>query len=249
MPKPPTKAESLANTLGQQILDREYKGGAWLPAERELATEHQVDRSTVRRAVRMLADQGLVVMKPGVGAQVRLGESLQRDAADVTRQVGDWRGVHVSITESGREPFTETEVTETSADVRLARWLAVPTGTPLIERARLQGVVGDPPIQTSTTWIPPETAEEFPILRQVNTGPGGLYSRFEEKGHELVFEESVTSRLPRSHEQETLEIEATQPVLVTWRRCYNQRDRIMEVTNRIVVGDRHDLVYRFGRQS
>ncbi|WP_168801525.1 UTRA domain-containing protein [Glycomyces buryatensis] len=128
----------------------------------------------------------------------------------------------------------------------MARWLAVPTGAPLLQRARLQGVVGDPPFQMSTTWLPPETIEEFPNLKQVNTGPGGLYSRFEEKGHVLMFEESVSCRLPRPQEQEALEVDASQPVLVTWRRCYNQRERIMEVTNRTIVGDRHDLVYRFG---
>ncbi|WP_168801610.1 GntR family transcriptional regulator [Glycomyces buryatensis] len=246
MAKPPTKAETVANALGALILKGTYKAGDWLPAERELADQYEVDRSTVRRAVRMLAEQELVVIKSGVGAQVRAGETLQRDAADVTRQVGDWRGVHVSITQSGREPFTETKVSEAVADARLARWLGVTTGAPLVERARLQGVVGDPPFQISTTWIPPETMAEFPALMQVNTGPGGIYSRFEEKGHDLMFEESVTCRLPRAHEQEVLEIEASQPVLTTWRRCYDQRERIMEVTNKIIVGERHDVIYRFG---
>jgi GntR family transcriptional regulator len=246
MAKPPTKAETVANALGARILEKELRSGDWLPSERELGELYTVDRSTVRRAVRMLAEQGLVVIKPGVGAQVRSGETLQRDAADVTRQVGNWRGVHVSITQSGREPFTETTVSEATADPRLARWLAVPTGTALVQRRRLQGVVGDPPFQISTTWLPPETMTEFPALTQVNTGPGGLYSRFEEQGHELTFEESVTCRLPRPHEQEALEIEASQPVLLTWRRCYNQRERIMEVTNKVIVGERHDVVYRFG---
>ena len=246
MARPPAKAQSLADQLGALILGGTYKDGEWLPGERELSTQHELDRSTVRRALRILADQGLVILKSGVGAQVRGQDVLHRDAADVTRQVGDWRGVHVSIAQSGQQPFTHTTIEEVPANVLLAKWLGVPTGTSLIERARIQGVEGEPPIHTATTWLPPETVKEFPILSQLNTGPGGIYSRFEEAGHEIMFEESVTCRLPRPGEQETLEIEASQPVLVTWRRCYNQHNRILEVTSKVIVGDRHELIYRFG---
>ena len=181
MPRPPTKAQNLADLLGARILDSIYKAGEWLPGERELSAEHELDRSTVRRALRILADQGLVLLKGGVGAQVRDSDILYRNAADVAKQVGNWRGIHVSIAQAGQEPFTNTTIEETVANVLLAKWLGVPTGTALLERARVQGIVGDPPIHTATTWLPPETVSEFPVLRQVNTGPGGLYSRFEEQ--------------------------------------------------------------------
>jgi GntR family transcriptional regulator len=37
----------------------------------------------------------------------------------------------------------------------------------------------------------------------------------------------------------------TQPVLVLRRRAYDQNNRILDLTHRIVVGDRHELVYRY----
>ncbi|WP_433465161.1 GntR family transcriptional regulator [Spirillospora sp. CA-128828] len=246
MPRPPTKAQAIGNAMAARIVEGELEPGAWLPSERELARAYGADRSTVRRALRMLADQGLVQLRHGSGAQVRTARKVRRAAADITRQVGAWRGFHVSAQQDGRRPFTRTTVAEVEAGERLASRLDVPAGTRVLERARVQGVEGEPPVQTATTWVILEIVERIPVLRQVDTGPGGLYSRLEEAGHRITFEESVTCRLPRADEQETLEIAPDQPVLTLWRRAYDQDDRVVEVTHRVVVGDRHELVYRFG---
>jgi GntR family transcriptional regulator len=246
MPRPPTKAQAISNALAARIVEGELDPGTWLPSERELARAYEADRSTVRRALRMLADQGLVQLRHGSGAQVRTAPKVRRAAADITRQVGAWRGFHVSAQKDGRRPFTRTTVTEVEADERLAPRLDVPPGTRVLERARVQGVEGEPPVQTATTWVILDVVDEIPVLRQVDTGPGGLYSRLEEAGHRITFEESVTCRLPRPDEQETLEIASDQPVLTLWRRAYDEDDRVVEVTHRVVVGDRHELVYRYG---
>lgn len=246
MPRPPAKAQAIASVLAARIIEGELEPGSWLPSERELAGEFAADRSTVRRAVRMLADQGLAVVHPGTGTQVRPTGPVRRTASDITRQVGRWRGFHVSASNEGREPFTHTTVEEVTADAALARWLAVPVGTPLLQRARVQGTVGEPPVQTATTWVIMDVVERLPVLRRVDTGPGGLYSRLEELGYRLLFEETVTCRLPRPDECEVLQISADQPVLTLWRRGYDADGRIVEVTHRVVVGDRHELVYRYG---
>lgn len=246
MPRPPTKAQAITNALAARIVEGELDAGAWLPSERELAREYAADRSTVRRALRMLAEQGLVELRHGSGAQVRTARRVRRAASDITRQVGAWRGFHVSARKDGRTPFTRTAVAEVAADERLASRLDVPAGTRVLERARVQGVEGAPPVQTATTWVILEVVAQIPVLREIDTGPGGIYSRLEEAGHRITFEESVTCRLPRADEQETLEIGPDQPVLTLWRRAYDQDDRVVEVTHRVVVGDRHELVYRYG---
>ncbi|TYB49105.1 GntR family transcriptional regulator [Actinomadura chibensis] len=246
MPRPPTKAQAITNALAARIVEGDLDPGAWLPSERELAREYGADRSTVRRALRMLAEQGLVQLRHGAGAQVRTARRVRRAAADITRQVGGWRGFHVSARRDGRIPFTRTTVTEVEADERLAQRLDVPPGTRVLERARVQGVEGEPPIQTATTWVILDVVERIPVLRQVDTGPGGIYSRLEEAGHRITFEESVTCRLPRTDEQCTLDIGPDRPVLTLWRRACDQDGRVVEVTHRVVVGDRHELVYRYG---
>jgi GntR family transcriptional regulator len=247
MARPPAKAQSITDTIAAKIVSGEFEPDAWLPAERELAEEYNADRSTVRRALRMLAERGLVVHEPGVGTQVRRTEPVRRDqTGDLTQQEGAWRGFHVSAMRAGREPYTNTTVQEMPTDASLARWLGVPIGTTVLQRARVQGVVGEPPVQTATTWVLLDVVEQIPVLRQVNTGPGGIYSRLADHRIYVRFEESVTCRLPTQAERETLDIEASQPVLITWRRGYDQDNRIVEVTHRVIVGDRHELVYTYG---
>ncbi|MFD0683582.1 GntR family transcriptional regulator [Actinomadura fibrosa] len=246
MPRPPTKAQAITRALGARIVEGELEPGAWLPSERELARAYGADRSTVRRALRMLADQGLVQVRHGAGVQVRPASPVRRSASDITRQVGAWRGFHVSAGADGRRPFTRTTVGEVEADARLSRRLDVPAGTRVLERARVQGLDGEPPVQTATTWVVPDVVARIPVLRQVDTGPGGIYSRLEEAGFRLRFEEAVTCRLPLPDERETLRIGSEQPVLTLWRRAYDQDERVVEVTHRVVVGDRHELVYRYG---
>ncbi|HET9257200.1 MAG TPA: GntR family transcriptional regulator [Pseudonocardiaceae bacterium] len=246
MPRPPAKAQNLANRIGAKIDGGLYPPGTWLPSERELAEEHQVDRSTVRRALGILAERRLVILAAGTGAQVPApGSAMRRAADDVTRQMGTWRGFHVSAMRAGRQPFTETTVSEIEADVEVGRGLGVPTGTPVLRRARRQGIVGGPPVQLSTSYLRLDLVEAIPLLREVDTGPGGMYSRMEERGYRIHFEESVTCRLPTKEEQGRLEIDTNQPVLVLWRRAYDQNNHILDLTHRVVVGDRQELVYRY----
>lgn len=245
MPRPPAKAQDLASRLSAKIDDGFFPPGTWLPSERELADEYQVDRSTVRRALGILAERQVVTLTAGTGAQVPApGATMRRAADDVTRQVGTWRGFHVSATSAGQQPFTETTVSEVEADVEVGRGLGVPTGTPVLRRARRQGIVGVL-VQLSTSYLRLDLVERVPVLREVNAGPGGMYSRLEELGHRIHFEESVTCRLPTEEEREKLEIDTSQPVLVLWRRAYDQNNRILDLTHRIVVGNRHELVYRY----
>ncbi len=250
MPRPPAKAQDLANRLGAKIDEGLYPPDTWLPSERELADEHQVDRSTVRRALGILAEHHRVTLTAGSGAQVpAAGSTMRRVADDITRQVGTWRGFHVSATRAGHQPFTETVVSHVDADVEVGRGLGVPTGTPVLRRARRQGVVGGPPVQLSTSYLRLDLVERVPVLREVDTGPGGMYSRLEELGYRIHFEESVTCRLPTEQERGKLEIESSQPVLVLWRRAYDQNNRILDLTHRIVVGNQQELVYRYDSTS
>ena len=63
--------KTLARALFQDLANGKYAVGDRLPAERELAAEHQVSRPTVREAIIALEVQGLVEVRIGSGAYVR----------------------------------------------------------------------------------------------------------------------------------------------------------------------------------
>jgi len=196
----------------------------------------------------MLADRGLVDLVPGRGAVLR-SAAIRRDSADVTRQEGNWRGFPLSLITAGAKPYSDTAIRDLDATAEIAQWLAVPVGTTVLERNRTQGrvVEGDrQPIQVAITWFTPAIVEQLPVLRKSNTGPGGMYSRMADAGHRLRWEDTVSERAPVDDERVRLDLAPDQHVLLIWRRCYNQEDRILEVTRRAIRADRSPVVYSYG---
>jgi len=71
VPAEPTRSDAIAAELRDAILSGQYAPGDRLPAERELAAQLGVGRSSVREAVARLAQLGLVSIRHGGGATVR----------------------------------------------------------------------------------------------------------------------------------------------------------------------------------
>ncbi|MFT4123440.1 MAG: FadR/GntR family transcriptional regulator [Microbacteriaceae bacterium] len=94
------------DAIGRQIISGRYRPGDLLPREAELTAEHEVSRTSVREAMRVLAAKGLVDIRQKVGTRVRpqdlwnvfdtdilrwhsdvgLGEVIMRDLVEV-RQI------------------------------------------------------------------------------------------------------------------------------------------------------------------
>jgi len=63
--------EQLATILRRRIGNREYPPGSKMPPFLRLQEEFGLASMTVRRAVHVLADEGLLIVKPGRGTYVR----------------------------------------------------------------------------------------------------------------------------------------------------------------------------------
>ena len=64
----------LANVLRQRILDGTMPSGTSLPTEFELSATYGISRGTVRQALSLLSDEGLIERMPGRGTFVRARE-------------------------------------------------------------------------------------------------------------------------------------------------------------------------------
>ena len=69
-------ADTVAGNLKQLIKSGKYKSGDKLPSEPELMEQFGVGRSSIREAVRILSNCGLVNVKQGLGTFVNLNEGL-----------------------------------------------------------------------------------------------------------------------------------------------------------------------------
>ena len=97
----------VAERLRAQIFDRQLEPGAWID-EQKLSAEYGISRTPLREALKVLAAEGLVTMKPRRGAYVaemsrddvaqvyRLLALLEADAvADVARHASDEQLAHL----------------------------------------------------------------------------------------------------------------------------------------------------------
>jgi DNA-binding GntR family transcriptional regulator len=69
--EPTTAYERLAEAMRQRIAAGEFDDAKALPSEAALTSEYGVSRTTVRRAYELLKAEGVVVVRPGVGAFIR----------------------------------------------------------------------------------------------------------------------------------------------------------------------------------
>lgn len=243
----PYRSEKVADLIQADIAH--LGPGDWLPSWRELGTTYGVKSPpTMSRVLSILASRGVVEHVPNQGHRIPLPPPLSRAASDQSEVIDGWRGWHAICKAAGKEPWTDSSPRETPIPPAAAMKLSVPVGTVVVERTRTQGwIEGDHhrPVVLSWTWIHPDITRELPILRLPNTGPGGLTSRLEDAGHRIWWEETVTARATDPTESARLEVRPGTPVLDTWRRAWDQHDRVLEVTRRVINSALHELVFRY----
>jgi GntR family transcriptional regulator len=224
----------IADVLRDEIERGDIAPGSTLPAEPELAARFSATRPTVNRALAVLSTEGLIRTHRGRGTQVRRIPVIHRTAmARYDRKARERNGAHgafdTEIRSLGMEPRTETEVAlATPPDaVAEALGLAKDEQSAIMRKRRMQA--DNVPVQLATSWIPAEIATGTQ-LAEVDSGPGGIISRFRELGYEQVrLTESVRLRRSTDEEQEFLGLEDDQPVVEIWHTGWTKDDRAVEV--------------------
>ncbi|RCR69084.1 FadR family transcriptional regulator [Larkinella punicea] len=83
-------ADAVVNKLQHQIASNHYKIGEKLPSEPELMQQFGVGRSTIREAIRILANKGLIRVQQGLGTFVELQQnSVEPFHQSLSRAEGD----------------------------------------------------------------------------------------------------------------------------------------------------------------
>ncbi|MEX0340407.1 MAG: FCD domain-containing protein [Arenibacterium sp.] len=94
--KKPRAADGIVTLFEQKILNGSLKAGDPLPPEREIVQRHEVSRTVVREALRILASKGLIVTRPGyrpVVAQPGYDAAIGAVGSIVTQLLGQPGGV------------------------------------------------------------------------------------------------------------------------------------------------------------
>lgn len=148
----------LADALIGEIRRGRIKVGETMPGELELVERYEVSRHTVREALRVLDDLGLIDRQQGVGTVVRARESLPsyvqavRTPAELMRYPSDSR-LHVVDTAKVR------------ATRSLAQLLDVRTGSEWLKVSAVRRLKSSPvPMAWTDVYLLPDYAGIVPLI-------------------------------------------------------------------------------------
>lgn len=240
-----SKYQQIADELRAQISSGALAPGQRLPSEPDLAAQYDASRNTVRLAIAMLTNQGLVVSRQGLGTFVH--EPAKPFTALLSRIQTSPTELHASaglpvVSPAADESDMVRLVVETSAaGGRVADKLKIAPDDQVVIR-RSQYFIGDVPWQLINSYYPSDLARGT-ALQQAGEIEAGSIGLLAELGHpQQGFVDEIGTRMPDSREFEFFKLASGTPVLVVNRTAYSA-DRPIRLTSYIYRGDRVRLLH------
>ena len=217
-------------SLKSQMEAGDFKVGDFLPAEPELQRLFNVSRTTVRRAVELLAQEGFVSIQQGKGTEVLDFKATQR-----LQYVS-------SFSETLQEKGFNVRCREVTADCipaprRIAADLKLEPDARVVRIQRVTLANGKP-IAIMVNYLLPELV---PGIEKRISAMKSLYA-FLEAEYNVRIEagtDFISAKAASTEESNKLEVPANSPLLVVKRITYS-RGRPIEVSVVRVVADRYE---------
>lgn len=237
----------IATDLRDRIATGEYGPTGKLPGEKALASQWETSTATASNALKLLAREGAVEIRRGVGAFVRNRNPILRNA-NVRLAKSQWgEGKAIWQVDLGDHyPVPETRVyqsgDEGAPEVPDLVREHLPAETYLI-RDRRYAVDGQP-VQLSRSYFDYELVKGTRIEKR-DSGPGGVYNRLLDLGYEVKeTDEFVRARNPTEDEARRLRITTDRPVVEIVRLAATEEGKLVEVNVMVLVGDAYVLLYK-----
>jgi GntR family transcriptional regulator len=235
-----TKYGQIAHDLRESIMEGEYPAGSTLPPIPDLMARYGVARDTVRDAIGLLANEGLVIPRRGLGTVVREIDpvALSYSASAPART---WQEQTAG---AGRDEVISAEWEAADADI--AARLAVDAGSRVVHRVR-HFTLGHGIAQVSEQWVPQDVAEAIRVSGAGDLADPARRPDAERNLFELMSAagrapveatETISARMPDPSSRDTMEIPPGVPVLVTRRVTRDASGTPVETTTAVGAGDR-----------
>lgn len=239
--------KQIADDLRSQIAAGALAQGDRVPSETQLMERYSVARMTVRQALASLKAEGLLLAEHGRGVFVRTSPVVRRVASDRFARRHRDEGQAAFIAEAqgiGAPSVDEIEVGQEVASAVVREVLGLPSRAKVLARRRRYLIDGQP-VELAESYVPWSLAKGTAIEER-HTGPGGIYARLEELGHELAeFIEEVGARMPSPEERARLRLPEGTPVLTVRRIAFDTNRMRVEMTDTVKAAPSYVLEYRF----
>ncbi|QLE73968.1 GntR family transcriptional regulator [Streptomyces rectiverticillatus] len=250
--------ERIADGIRESIRAGQLEPGQRLPSETTLAAEYGRSVPTIREALRLLRDEGLIEKQHGRGNFVR----QPRTTVLRTNSRHQWEKNRAREPEPLRAKTGATEhdtglqvndlvfhasYREIKAGKSLAEAFGISEGDVLVERTyRTRYAAERAPFALVTSYLVRDIVAENPDLLDASKEPwpGGTQNQLFTVGIELDrIEEHVTARPPAPEEAEELELPPGTAVLLLRKISYDTNDRVVELSDITLPGDRTEMLF------
>ncbi|MEV7395820.1 GntR family transcriptional regulator [Aeromicrobium sp. NPDC092404] len=206
----------VAEQFEQAILTGEIAPGERIENEIALAKDLGLSRPTMRQAIQVLVDKGMLVRKRGVGTQVVHGKI--RRSVELTSLFDD-------LSAAGQKPRTEVlAVGKVPAEEDVAHELQLGVGDDVWSLERLR-YVGKQPLALMHNFIPVDVVD----LDEVDLAKTGLYAHLRTTGILMrVARQRIGARGAGADEAARLGEKKGAPLLTMQRTAYDNAGRAVE---------------------
>lgn len=216
--------QRVAATLQNAIAQGEHPVGSLLPPEPQLCEQFGVSRHTLREAVRILCEMGLLVRQQGVGTRVKRTQPQNRFVATI-ESLGDL----MQYAQETRLHLMGSRWLD--AQPPLSDWLECQPGERWLELDMYRSPLDeDIPLVHMKVYVRPECEAIVDELRG-GDGRAWIYGLVERHGGEPIVQvrQAVSAvAMPRDSAR-TLHVKAGSPGLQV-RRQYAGQDRVLSIS-------------------
>ncbi|MGP3999583.1 GntR family transcriptional regulator [Streptomyces sp. 8N706] len=238
----------IADQLRKEIESGQHAPGAKLPSQRRLAERFGAVRNTVDEALKILAQEGLVVAEHGRGVFVRVKQPLIRLGSDRYSPKYRESGLSPFLVECAKQGkvgrFEVLGIERIKPDKALADRLKVSDKTKSVVRRENVFYADADPVYRVTTWIPWRIAQGTGLLQAEVPHQYGIHGVFEDKGHVMArISDEITARMPTPDEVGYLNVSPGVPVIEVMHTSIDQDGEPYEVTKFVMRADMNGLSY------
>lgn len=240
--KPAPLYRAMAAALTEEIRRGVHPPGQLLPTEVELGLRFAAGRHTVREALRIVTEQGLIIRRAGLGSLVVASEPPALFTHSVT-SLSEWLRYP---TETWRETQHSEEVT---ADRALAALLKCEVGRRWFRISSIRRGSGvTTPLAWTEIYVLPKYAA---VAKRRDHGRTPVHQQVAKMFGEAIEQAELdifASRIPVGL-AESLEAEAGSPALTVVRRYYGARSGLFEITVTVHPEGRYTYSMQMSRTS
>ena len=229
----------IAEQIRRSIKEKTYAVGQRLPAEGQLSERFGVNRHTLRQAIGLLKQEGLLRIERGKGTFVA--------AAPIRYPIGKRVRYNEALKAQGHVVrFELVRAAEVVADEAIAEGLSVGVGDSVAMTERL-GFADDMPISVGTGYFPlalfPDilSAESTKALQSIGSVSKWLRTRYDID--HIRRSTSVSARLVEPADAKLLRLPLNQPVLLAESVNVDREGRIIEYGVAKLRGDRMEMFF------